>query len=204
MAGNPLNCPRCRTALPAEAATLTALRQCPGCRRALEVVVLPAFGRGAAAAPRAQRLSADGQAACFFHAANQAVVPCDRCGRFLCALCDLPLGGEHLCPECLPRAQQPGAAAGAAPVFERSRVRWDTIAWHSLLLPFLFCWPVLGVTGIATAGLAWLKRDAPPSRLARSQLSLRLALFAGVLFTALSLTGAALFFFGQGLGSFAP
>jgi hypothetical protein len=51
---------------------------------------------GAAAGP----LMENG-ATCFFHPQHAAQVPCDNCGRFLCALCDLPLGGRHLCPTCI-------------------------------------------------------------------------------------------------------
>ena len=36
-------------------------------------------------------------------------MPCDRCGRFLCRLCDLDFGdGRHLCPECLRAGRAPG------------------------------------------------------------------------------------------------
>jgi hypothetical protein len=31
---------------------------------------------------------------------RRAVVACDRCGRLLCALCDLEVAAAHLCPRC--------------------------------------------------------------------------------------------------------
>lgn len=75
--------------------------------------MFPAFFRPAPAALPGEDLTTtagaegmdgtDGEAAaCFFHARKRAAVPCDRCGRFLCRLCDLGFGdGRHLCPECL-------------------------------------------------------------------------------------------------------
>ena len=179
-------CPECRTALPADPASLTSLTACPGCRTPLRITVFPAFGRGITLGPKAEKLTGDDEAACYFHATKKAVVPCDRCGRFLCALCDLPLAGEHLCPTCLQAAQQGGNTP--APL-DRSRVRWDRIVWLTVLLPILLCWMATPVTGFAAAGIAVWRLAAPPSRIVRSRGRLIAGAIAGVLVGVIGLVG---------------
>jgi hypothetical protein len=49
----------------------------------------------------------EGEAACFFHGEKRAERSCERCGRFICALCDMPLGDKHVCPKCLDSSKMP-------------------------------------------------------------------------------------------------
>jgi hypothetical protein len=180
-------CPACRAPFPTDAGTLAGLTRCPSCQVELRLTVLPGFGRVTPTGSRAERTGGDDEAACFFHPAKRAVVPCDRCGRFLCALCDLPVAGEHLCPACIQTAQQ----KGGLPALERSRIRWDLIVWLVLLLPILVCWIAVPVTALAGVGLAIWRLKAPPSRVAASRRSLMIAIGFGVL---LALGGVALDF----------
>jgi hypothetical protein len=122
-----------------------------------------------------------GEAICFFHPTKKAVVPCDRCGRFLCALCDLPMGSAHFCPPCL----EAGSRGGAVDQLETRRTRHDTIAWYILLLGILTCGFAMPLTGPIAAGWAWRHLKSSPSRVDNSPLRLRLAMAAGLLeFTA--------------------
>lgn len=115
-------CPACRAPLPAAAVGTADFVACPICPAELRVQLFPAafkvaeVERGAAAAAA--------EATCFFHAEKRAAVPCDACGRYLCALCDLEVGGRHLCPACAAsRASDPGADRHV-----RERVLWDSAA----------------------------------------------------------------------------
>lgn len=156
--GATLSCPRCRLALDPASAAAAAEIACPSCRSALTVRIFPAFTNPPAAIPATSGESAiDGEAACFFHAGKRAATTCDRCGRFLCALCDVPFGGRHLCPLCLDSTKLPELI--------HRRVVWSHVAaivgW--LPLPMCFVWPVYFFTGPAAVFLALWKWNAPGS-----------------------------------------
>lgn len=175
-------CPRCSTALPMESAADGTLNQCPQCRVPLRIARLPA----AAESPSPASIGTPafpGQAVCFFHAGRRAVVPCDRCGRFLCALCDLPIAGAHLCPSCL----ESGMRDGDSGPFEPRRVRPDLIAGYLLLLGLLSCGLLFPLTGLAATAVAWSHRHSPPSMVDRSQFRLRLLMAGGAFCTLLGI-----------------
>mgnify|MGYP000429149098 CR=1 FL=1 len=176
--GEPLfRCHRCRVELPEAVEALRSLRGCPACQAGVEVAVFPGWERKATVAPEAQMTVGAGEATCFFHASRRAVVPCDHCGRFLCALCDFPLDGRHWCPGCL----EASARKNQVESLERSRVRWDLIVWYLLLFPILlFGWPAV-VTAPAALVIALWKRRSAPSLVARSALRLNIGIAVAVL-----------------------
>jgi len=97
-----LRCPKC--ALPFEPGAAVSLMDvaCSACRSRLSVALFPAFESPPEAISTASGEKAgEGEAACFFHSEKRADCTCDRCGRFICALCDLPFAGRHFCPKCL-------------------------------------------------------------------------------------------------------
>src|SRR5262249_43696258 len=78
----------------------------------------------------------EGEAVCFFHPEKRAATSCERCGRFLCALCDVPFGGKHLCPTCLDASKLPDLV--------NRRIVWSQMSLIVGFLPFLlgiFCSP---------------------------------------------------------------
>jgi len=93
--------------------------------------VFPAFLEGPRAGHAGEALRIDEHSGCFFHPERRAVVPCAECGRFLCALCDLEIGGRHLCPTCL----EAGRKRVSLDVFRTQHVRWDNIALMLATLP---------------------------------------------------------------------
>ncbi len=173
-------CPGCGRPLPTDPAELAGLAACPHCRGELTATVFPAYGRGPVIGGTAERTTADDEATCFFHPSKKAAVPCDRCGRFLCALCDLPIAGEHLCPGCVQSAQKKEGLSGVG----RPRLRWDIIVWNLVLLPLLACSLVSPVTGLAAAGLAVWGLRAPPSRVVPTRARLWAGLVAGLVVAA--------------------
>ncbi len=136
--------------------------------------MFPAMYSGTAA-QAAEAVADGGEASCFYHPENRAAVPCDSCGKFLCAVCDLDLDGRHLCHECLDRGIKTRTAT-----IEDERILWDSMALH------LTTWPVLTVyLPIFTAPIAlylvirhW---GQPPGILPRSSTRKILALVLAVI-----------------------
>lgn len=56
----------------------------------------------------------DGANACANHARNAAVTSCQRCGLFICALCDMNVGAGSYCPACFERMRAEGTMQTAA------------------------------------------------------------------------------------------
>ena len=138
-----LRCDRCQTPLPGAAANTGTPVACPACGATLIVQVFPAFGRPAPRGRSAEPLASAEDAGCFYHPQKKAVVPCEDCGRFLCALCDLEIDGRHVCPACVENARQAGR-----PLLLGSRTLHDRVAQTVLLAGTLL--------GVVTGGLATL------------------------------------------------
>lgn len=87
----------------------------------------------------------DDQASCFYHSQKRAVIPCDHCGRFLCALCDVEFGGRHLCPACLETGKKKGRIVN----LDRHRVLYDSVALKIAVFPMITVWFTLVTAPIA-------------------------------------------------------
>src|SRR5437899_2390725 len=94
-------CPKCQTPLPPTLINMTELVHCPSCGTGLFTVAFPALLKGPAAAQAGETLLVDGDVSCFYHPRKKAAAVCEYCGRFLCALCDVVLHDNHLCPACI-------------------------------------------------------------------------------------------------------
>lgn len=152
-------CPACGAFFPRPSIELKGLQQCPACWRSTEIAVFPAYDRPATTGATAEKVIMDGEATCFYHANHRALVPCDACGRFLCALCDLDLNGRHFCPPCLELA----TTKKTVQVLERNRTRWDKIIFTLLILPLLFCYIFVPFTSLAALVLVVWKWGSPGS-----------------------------------------
>jgi hypothetical protein len=140
-------CPGCRkeaAIVPPAGAEAAARLACPACGE-FEVVFFPALRR--AVPPPVPAALPEGGASCFYHPRKAAVRTCDGCGAFLCDLCDLDLGGTHLCPRCLGN----GTEGRPLESVENSRIRLDGIALGLALIP---CTLAFWFLGIFTAPLA--------------------------------------------------
>jgi hypothetical protein len=72
---------------------------CPSCNAPLIIQVYPSLtSESPTGAPES---ISEGQAACFYHPQNIAIVSCESCGRFLCSVCDIEIDRRHICPGCL-------------------------------------------------------------------------------------------------------
>jgi hypothetical protein len=138
-------CPRCMVPIKDIALTPDEFARCPRCMAAFEIEIFPALFRPHAQIAEAERVLIEGESTCFYHADRKAMLPCHGCGRFLCALCDCEMGGEHFCPSCL----EAGVTKGKIKSLENRRTRHDSIALILALAPMLFFYITL-VTAPAT------------------------------------------------------
>lgn len=125
-------CPGCRIPLSREVLGAEGRVSCPYCHVPLLVEVYPALARPLADLAQSPQASLEGDSTCFNHAGYRATVPCDSCGRFLCNLCDLAIGGRHLCPDCVQRSMQENA-----PGMTTERMLWDRLAMSLAVLPVI-------------------------------------------------------------------
>jgi len=131
-------CTKCRTPLPPALYNASDLRACPACGAPTQVEVFPAALRSDLAA-HGDAMLVEGEASCFYHPAKKAVLPCESCGRFLCALCDIELSGQHICPACL----ESGRKKGRLQQLENRRTLYDSLALAVAVFPMLLVWPSL-------------------------------------------------------------
>ncbi|MGB8355533.1 MAG: hypothetical protein WCD79_16665 [Chthoniobacteraceae bacterium] len=120
--------------------------------------VFPALFRPLGVGSTGEAVASAEEAACFYHPQKRALVPCDSCGRFLCALCDVELNGQHLCPNCL----QTGRKKGKLRNLENERVRYDRLALTTSLAPLLL-WPVTLITAPIAIFLSIRHWNSPSS-----------------------------------------
>src|SRR5262249_55900822 len=127
---------------------------------------------------------------------KKAVVTCDCCGRFLCALCDVDFNGRHLCPNCL----QASPALAQIPSLEKQRVLWDSAALSLCVLPIVI-WPMTILTAPTPLGCAVYSFLRPSSLVPRT----RFRAYAAIVLSLLQIVGwLFLIFKGFSAGSASP
>lgn len=175
-----LQCPKCKTPLTEAQLNLPDLTSCPGCSSLLQVVVFPALFRRMTPGRDGEALVVETEASCFYHPAKKALRPCESCGRFVCALCDCELHGEHFCPTCL----ETGKTKGKIKKLENTRTLYDSIALTLAVLPTpLFYVTIL--TAPISLYIALRYWNAPRGILHRTRVRLILA----VVFASLQMVG---------------
>jgi hypothetical protein len=156
-------CPGCRTPVGSGYYGTGDFFPCSSCRTSLKIDVFPAFVRPIASGTPGDALIGD-EASCFYHLGKKAEVACGYCGRYLCALCDIELGGKHLCPACL----EGGKKKGKLIDLERHRVLYDSVALKLAILPLIIFWITL-VTAPAALYLSIRHWSAPTSVVTRGK-----------------------------------
>jgi hypothetical protein len=130
-----LFCTNCNGGIPEEEWNTPDMRICPACEAPFRVLAFPALLQGTRTIEPAQHVL-EGEATCFYHPRKKAVTPCDRCGRFLCALCEIDFRGERWCPACLESGQRKRTVR----TLENSRTNYDSIALALATLPVITIW----------------------------------------------------------------
>jgi len=134
-------------------------QSCPYCQKQLAIWSWPVVRQNANAT-----VALSDQATCFFHPDKAYQACCKRCGRFVCALCDLQLGEEHVCPTCFERGRADSGAEASKAEWRHRDVLYDSIAltvgWGWILF-----WPVFVAALPSVIFLHVKYRKAPRSYL---------------------------------------
>lgn len=150
-----VTCPGCSGSV-APGVTESGWQRCPYCGKQLQFRTWPVLRqtKGAVAAMPEQ-------ATCFFHPDKAFQACCQRCGRFLCALCDLQLGTEHVCPTCFERGRAGTGTNPGKAEWRHRDVLYDSIAL-SLGWLWILIWP-LAIAAVPAAIYLHVKYRKAPS-----------------------------------------
>jgi len=167
MAG--ITCTKCSAEIQAGLLNLPDFTPCQSCGTPFIANVFPALYRQEDAL-NAARVS-EGQSSCFYHPANSAMNACERCGRFLCSVCDIELEGSHICPACLSTGRKKGLINN----LNTQRTLYDSVALKISLYPLLL-FPFTIFTAPFSIYFAIKNRNSPISILSRSRYKFILAI----------------------------
>ena len=117
-------CPKCRTEYDAPREADHVDLTCAGCASKMELFFFPALFREREIGSAAGMLADHTEASCYYHPQKQAAQVCDGCGRLICSLCVIDLGGQHLCPSCISSGRKKGKITS----LEMHRTCYDRIA----------------------------------------------------------------------------
>ena len=160
-----IQCPNCQAWLFEGVFNQPKLSPCPACGVPLQVEVFPALFRRINPGQSGETIMIEGESSCFYHPQKKAVLPCQGCGRFLCALCDCEFNGPHFCPACL----ETGKTKGKIKNLENQRTLYDNIALALAIYPLLIFYFTL-VTAPVTLFVAIRYWNAPRSIVHRTKI----------------------------------
>lgn len=141
-------CPRCSQPLAAEEIRSGTLI-CPHCNHRFEATAFtPPERKQAAAIAEVMAAGPEEASACANHARNAATASCQRCGLFICSLCDMNVGTGSYCPSCFERIRTEGTLHAAARRYRdyASMARSAVIA--GVLFSFMFLGLPFGAAGL--------------------------------------------------------
>ncbi len=170
-------CTRCRRRLPPEIINAAGMQDCPSCGVAVRVDAFPALFRDPRPGQAGEALVVEDTSSCFYHPQKKAVVHCQGCGRFLCALCNVEFAGKHLCPPCL----ETGKLSGRMKNLQGQRILYDSMALGVALVPMVLMWPVTVLSAPLAIFLAIRYWKTPLSIIPRTRVRFVLAIIVGSL-----------------------
>ncbi|MGD0349858.1 MAG: hypothetical protein ABSB84_06025 [Verrucomicrobiota bacterium] len=181
-----VQCPKCQAWLLDGVFNQTELSPCPACGVPLQVEVFPALFRRINPGQSGETIMVEGESSCFYHPQKKAVRPCQGCGRFVCALCDCELNGQHFCPACL----EAGKTKGKIKSLENQRTLYDGIALSLAIYPLLIFYFTL-VTAPIALFVAIRYWNAPRSLVRRT----KIRYITAIILASMQIAGWGLLFF---------
>jgi len=169
-------CTKCQALLADKLFNQPALQPCPACGTPIQVEIFPALFRPFTPGKAGEPIVVDGESSCFYHPQKKAAVVCVACGRFLCALCDCELGGQHLCPACLEAGQQKGKIKS----LENHRTLYDSMALALAAYPLLIFYFTI-ITAPAALFVAIRHWNSPSSIIPRTKIRFVLAIITALM-----------------------
>ena len=160
MGNHAITCTNCDKPVSPELLNSPDLIRCSQCGTRMLVAAFPALLRAPQRPSPGDRIFADGEASCFFHSTRRAEVPCDGCGRFLCSLCNIQLGTQHLCPSCVEAGTKPTSSRKLQ--LDSKRPMYDGVALVLAIIPTI-------ITPLIALYLAVRHWSAPGSVIGRSR-----------------------------------
>jgi hypothetical protein len=186
-------CSNCSTLIPFEIFNTDQPEECTYCHRQTFAFAFPALIRPPEQAKTGEQILIEGDASCFFHTQKKAVVSCEHCGRFLCSLCDIEFGGQHLCASCI----EAGKKKKTFKTLEDRRVLYDDLALALSIVPMILFYVVI-ITAPISIFLAIRHWNTPSSIIPRrSKLRMSIAIMISVL--QLVGIGTLIYFFVSGI-----
>jgi ribosomal protein L37AE/L43A len=179
-------CPRC-AALLGDDSRRTGSIICPTCGSTFEATAFNPSARRMRIVEVAQS-GPEGANACANHERNSAVTSCQRCGLYICSLCDMNVGSGSYCPTCFDRVRTEGSLSAATTRFKDYASMARVTAVAGFLFMFMFLGLPFGALTIhyARKGLQQAKADG------RSTVGVRVAMGVGI-FEAIAGTAAIVF-----------
>ena len=172
---NGAQCPRCNVPLTSDWIR-TGIITCPYCTKNFEATAFEPPRRQHVATMEVTAVGPDGANACANHTRNAATASCQRCGLFICALCDMNIGTGSYCPACFDHVR----AAGTLPAARRYR-DFATVARSSAIAGLFFSFMFLGLPFGAVAVYYGLKARTQRKNEGRSTAGVTLIAILGVL-----------------------
>lgn len=134
----------------------TGTLACQYCRREFEATIFEARERQHETVQVAAETPDGVATACANHPGNAAATSCQRCGLFICALCDMNVGDGSYCPACFDRVRADGSLRGMA----KRRADYAMLARVCAILGLLPCF--YGVP--AALGIWWAAKGISQRR----------------------------------------
>ena len=172
-------CHGCNAAVTLDRLNIPVFTPCVNCQKMSSTMVFPALVDKPDEGKKAEHLGNLDEASCFYHDENRAASICEKCGRFLCNLCSIELGGTLICPACTSVSNE----TTEDETIVSSRRLYADVALYMAFLPLLM-WPVAPIMGLVTLVYAIRARHKPPpltSTIRRTRGKLILASVVGLL-----------------------
>jgi DNA-directed RNA polymerase subunit M/transcription elongation factor TFIIS len=125
-------CPKCKQPIAPPGQIGRQELVCRRCGKLEALITMRAFA-GADKGERAELVTDESDASCFYHPQSKAHSACDACGRFICALCDVPMGNLTLCPNCVATGRKQGTLLRG----DHEETLWDQVCLTLAIISFL-------------------------------------------------------------------
>ena len=169
-------CPRCGVALTSDWIRSGAIT-CPYCSRGFEATAFSPPQRKQVVTTEVTTVGPEGANACANHARNAATASCQRCGLFICGLCDMNVGTGSYCPSCFERVRTEGTLHAAA----RRYRDFATMARSFAIAGIFFSSMLLGLPFGAVAMYYGVKARKQRRNEGRSTVGATLTIIVGIL-----------------------
>ncbi len=133
-----MKCLKCEKNIPSESVDNGNII-CPNCNAKFLCTLFPAYSQNISKGINADNLDSANDASCYYHSDKVAVSACAKCGVYICALCDIRITEEHLCPKCFNKNKND------ITLLQMQTTMYDEIAFNIVAISMLI-WPLMFIT----------------------------------------------------------